>query len=311
MIQGLVIKSTGSWYTVIGPDNGKTDCKIKGSFRLQGIKSTNPIAVGDNVVYEIMPDGVTGIISEVLDRKNYIVRKSTNLSKQSHILAANIDMVLLLVTAANPETSTTFIDRYIATCEAYRIPVTLLFNKIDIFGDLELERLEHLVKIYTTIGYDCLKISVKEGTNMQQVRELLKGKISMVSGNSGTGKSSLINYLEPSFDLKTDIISTSHNKGKHTTTFPEMFLIPSGGYIIDTPGIKAFGSYEFQKNEMYHFFKDIFKYSHDCQFYNCNHTHEPGCNVQRAVQDGNIFLSRFESYLSLISETSDKYRKKY
>ena len=311
-MHGLVIRNTGSWYTVKidGTDN-TVEAKVKGNFRLKGIRSTNPIAIGDKVEFIPQPDG-TALISAIDDRKNYIIRKATNLSKQSHIIAANLDQCFLIVTVAQPETSTTFIDRFLATAEAYRVPVVLVFNKIDVLNDEEQEYLNSMIDLYEYVGYKCLKVSAKTGAGVDAVAEELKGKVTLLSGNSGVGKSTLINNLFPDLNLKTSEISDAYNTGKHTTTFSEMYPIGNDGYIIDTPGIKGFGTFNMEREEVGHYFKEIFRISEDCRFNNCTHTHEPGCAVRQAVENHDISESRYTSYLSMLEDgTEDKYRQGY
>ena len=311
-MHGLVIRNTGSWYTVKidGTDN-TVEAKVKGNFRLKGIRSTNPIAIGDKVEFIPQPDG-TALISAIEDRKNYIIRKATNLSKQSHIIAANLDQCFLIVTVAQPETSTTFIDRFLATAEAYRVPVVLVFNKIDMLNEEEQEYLNSMIDLYEYVGYKCLKVSAKTGAGVDAVAEELKGKVTLLSGNSGVGKSTLINNLFPDLNLKTSEISDAYNTGKHTTTFSEMYPIGNDGYIIDTPGIKGFGTFNMEREEVGHYFKEIFRISEDCRFNNCTHTHEPGCAVRQAVENHDISESRYTSYLSMLEDgTEDKYRQGY
>lgn len=307
-MRGLVIKNTGSWYQVLTDEGNTVDCKIKGNFRLKGIRSTNPVAVGDYVSIVMNEEG-TAFITEIEDRKNYIIRKSTNLSKQSHIIAANVDMVLLVVTVARPETSTTFIDRFLAGAEAYRIPVTLLFNKVDTLSDEEKVLLDGLMHLYTVIGYPCYAISALKDEGLQPVRELLSGKTTLLSGNSGVGKSTFINAILPHLELRTAEISDIHQTGMHTTTFSAMYPLEDGGWLIDTPGIKGFGTFDMEEEEVGHYFKEIFKFSAECKYNNCTHTHEPGCAVRRAVEDHYISLSRYTSYLSMLEDKEEgKYR---
>lgn len=293
-------------------DEGKlVECKIKGNFRLKGIRSTNPVAVGDYVQIILNQEG-TAFISEIEDRKNYIIRRSSNLSKQSHILAANLDQCMLIVTVNYPETTTIFIDRFLASAEAYRIPVKLIFNKIDVYDEDDLHYMDSLIHLYTTIGYPCLKVSARTGEGIDAVREELKDKISLFSGHSGVGKSTLINAILPELDIKTGEISTYHNKGMHTTTFSEMFPLPDGGYIIDTPGIKGFGTFDMEEEEIGHYFPEIFKFSADCRFNNCTHRHEPGCAVRQAVEEHYISESRYASYLNMLEDKEEgKYREAY
>ncbi|MCI6338067.1 MAG: ribosome small subunit-dependent GTPase A [Prevotella sp.] len=305
---GLVIKNTGSWYTVKTDSNQLVECKIKGNFRLKGIRSTNPVAVGDRVSITPNQEG-TAFITSIEDRKNYIIRKSPNLSKQSHIIAANVDQAFLVVTINRPVTSTTFIDRFLASAEAYRVPVVLLFNKTDALEDEEREYQQMMIDLYETVGYQCLAISAANGSGMDKVRELLAGKTTVLSGNSGVGKSTLINSLLPDVQLKTAEISDAHNAGTHTTTFSEMLELPEGGYIIDTPGIKGFGTFDIEPEELTSYFKEIFHFSKDCRFNNCTHTHEPGCAVLKAVEEHYIAQSRYLSYLNMLEDKEEgKYR---
>lgn len=310
-MQGLVIKNTGSWYTVKTDDGRIVDSKIKGSFRLKGIRSTSPVAVGDRVQLVTNQEG-TAFISAIDDRKNYIIRKSSNLSKQSHILAANIDQALLIVTVNRPQTSTTFIDRFLASAEAYRIPVVLVFNKTDQLDDDEMRYQQMVMNLYETVGYQCLAISAETGAGIDEVRALLKGRISLLSGNSGVGKSTLINRLLPTANLRTAEISNAHNAGMHTTTFSEMLELPESGWVIDTPGIKGFGTFDIERTELSSYFKEIFAFSKDCRFNNCTHTHEPGCAVLQALNDHYIAQSRYQSYLSMLDDKDEsKYREAY
>ena len=311
-MRGLVIKSTGSSYIVRLDDGLDVECHIKGNFRIRGIRSTNPVAVGDYVEVQTLPDG-TQWIKEIEERRNYIIRRSTNLSKESHILAANIDQVALIVTINHPVTSTTFIDRFLATCEAYRVRALLIFNKLDLLTDEEKEQLNDLRTLYESLGYETLGISAKninnEGATREALNALLSGKTTLLSGNSGVGKSTLLNALFGKELTRTGKISDAHDKGMHTTTFSEMYFLPDGGAVIDTPGIKGFGSVDMTKEEVSHYFREFFATAKDCRFGNCTHTNEPGCAVQEALVRGDIAISRYESYLSLLGDcTESKYR---
>lgn len=311
-MKGLVIKNTGSWYTVLTDDGLTADCKIKGNFRLRGIRSTNPVAVGDRVEIK------DGFITEIEDRRNYIIRKSINLSKQSHILAANVDQAFLLVTISKPETSTTFIDRFLASAEAYRVPVVLIFNKVDVLTEEELHYQQMMVQLYETIGYECHIISAETGQGVDELRPLLEGKVTLLSGNSGVGKSTLINRIVPGANQRTAEISDTHNTGMHTTTFSEMLPLPTDNHsiqrswLIDTPGIKGFGTFDMEREELTSYFKEIFEFSKQCRFSDCTHTHEPGCAVLKAVEDHYIAQSRYQSYLSMLEDKDEnKYREAY
>jgi len=319
-VKGLVVKNTGSWYTVRTDDGQLLDCKIKGNFRLRGIRSTNPVAVGDRVTLSSpsTEGGREGVfITDIEDRRNYIIRKSINLSKQSHILAANVDQALLVVTVSRPQTSTTFIDRFLASAEAYRVPVILVFNKTDLLDDDELHYQQMMIHLYQTIGYECRAISAAQGDGVEELRPLLEGQITLLSGNSGVGKSTLINRLVPDANLRTAEISDAHNTGMHTTTFSEMIRLPNQtlskvSYLIDTPGIKGFGTFDMEPEEITGYFKDIFHYSKDCRFSNCTHTHEPGCAVLKAVDQHLIAQSRYQSYLSMLDDKDEsKYREAF
>ena len=315
-MKGLVIKNTGYWYTVLTDEGGTVDCKIKGNFRLKGIRSTNPVAVGDRVTIQPNQEG-TAFITDIEDRRNYIIRKSQNLSKQSHILAANVDQAVLVVTINYPETSTTFIDRFLASAEAYSVPVILAFNKRDLLSAEELHYQDMMMQLYDTIGYKCLSISATENIGIDELTTLLQGKITLFSGNSGVGKSTLLNAILPNANLRTSEISDAHNTGMHTTTFSEMLPLlkdttENNGWVIDTPGIKGFGTFDMEPEEICSYFKEIFKFSKDCRFNNCTHTHEPGCAVIQAIEDHYIALSRYNSYLSMLNDKEEgKYRAPY
>ena len=351
-MKGLVIKNTGSWYTVLLDDGLTVDCKIKGNFRLRGIRSTNPVAVGDRVTVASpspsasspaspsagdpasprfaasgLPAGSTAssplFITEIEDRRNYIIRKSINLSKQSHILAANVDQALLIVTVSRPETSTTFIDRFLASAEAYRVPVVLIFNKTDLLSDEQKHYQQLMIRLYETVGYECRAISAETGMGIDELCPMLDGKITLLSGNSGVGKSTLINRLVPGANLRTAEISDAHQTGQHTTTFSEMIRLPDlpsthlpfsvnskSSWLIDTPGIKGFGTFDMEREELTSYFREIFEFSKQCRFSNCTHTHEPGCAVRQAVDDHYIALSRYQSYLSMLGDKDEnKYRE--
>ena len=328
-MKGLVVKNTGSWYTVRTDDGRLLDCKVKGNFRIKGIRSTNPVAVGDRVTVND-----EGWIVAIDDRHNYIIRKSINLSKQSHILAANVDQALLIITVSRPQTSTTFIDRFLASAEAYSVPVVLVFNKTDLLDDDLLHYQQMMVALYSGIGYECRQISAETGDGVEALRPLLDGKITLLSGNSGVGKSTLINRLVPGANLRTAEISEAHLAGQHTTTFSEMISLPltpsrrgrtaapeaspTGGglegasYLIDTPGIKGFGTFDMEREELTSYFREIFEYSKQCRFSNCTHTHEPGCAVLRAVDDHLIAQSRYQSYLSMLDDKDEnRYREAF
>lgn len=310
-MKGLVVKNTGSWYTVRTNEGYDVESKIKGSFRLKGIRTTNPVAVGDRVEIEENREG-TAFITAIEDRKNYIIRRASNLSKQAHIIAANVDQAMLIVTVNYPITTTIFIDRFLATAEAYRVPVKLVFNKIDRYDSDDKEYLQGLIQLYTTIGYPCSMLSAEREDGLEALKADLKGKITVLSGHSGVGKSTIINKLIPGISLRTGDISEYHNKGMHTTTFSEMVALPEGGYLIDTPGIKGFGTIDMEEAEISHYFPEIFKISADCRFNNCTHRHEPGCAVLKAVSNHYISESRYRSYLSILDDKEEsKYRKEY
>ena len=305
---GVVTKSTGSWYTVRVDDKTVIDCRIKGKFRLSGIKSTNPVTVGDIVDFLMEDDNENGIITKIHDRKNYIIRKSVNLSKQTHIIAANIDQVFLMVTLENPVTFPVFIDRFLATAEAYSIPAILLFNKIDLYSKELLAKKQKLEQVYRKIGYECLDVSATEHINIDKLKIFMKNKTSMFSGHSGVGKSTLINAVYPELDLKTAEISEQHKQGQHTTTFAEMFVLPFGGHIIDTPGIKGFGVVDFEKDEIGDYFPEFFALKAHCKFNNCLHVNEPDCAVKNALKSDEIAQSRYVSYLQLLKGENENYR---
>ena len=313
-MKGTVIRNTGSSYVVRLADGNEVKCHVKGNFRIKGIRTTNPVAVGDHVeIGAPGPDGVA-FITDVLDRRNYIIRRASNLSKAAHIIAANVDCAVLVATLAHPTTSFTFIDRFLATAEAYNVPAVLVFNKIDLLCEPEDEGLlEAVGYLYRSIGYTCFGVSAATGEGIEALAEFLQGKTTLFSGNSGVGKTTLINALIPGLDLRTAEISVAHDTGMHTTTFSEMYDLPGGGEIIDTPGVRGFGVYDFKKENVSHYFPDIFRESAHCRFDNCSHTHEPGCAVCEAVEDHRISESRYNSYLSILEEATDagadKYRK--
>ncbi|MCC8089398.1 MAG: ribosome small subunit-dependent GTPase A [Rikenellaceae bacterium] len=309
MKYGIVVKNTGSWYYVEDNDSCEIiECNLKGKLRLKDIRTTNPVAVGDVVYYET-DDAGSHIIKEIRDRKNYIIRKSSNLSKESHIIAANIDAAYIIATLNFPTTSTEFIDRFLVTSEAYNIPATIILNKCDLYTQEEYRAIiESFRQIYELAGYPVIEVSATQKENIHVLQSLVKDKINLFSGNSGVGKSTLIKAIDESLDPKTGEISLYHNKGKHTTTFSEMYRLKEGGYIIDTPGIKSFGLVDLEKNEIGRYFPEIFRYAQDCQYYNCTHTHEPGCSVKEALENGKIAEERFISYLKLIEDGNQKYR---
>ena len=309
-MRGLVYKSTGSWYSVKTPSKEQFDCRIKGKFRLDGIKSTNPIAVGDYVDFELEKnsDVVTGVINNICERKNYILRKSVNLSKQTHILASNIDIVFLIITISSPVTSTNFIDRFLLTSNAYSINTVLLFNKIDLLDNVEKKLLKKLIEIYTNIGYECYEISAKNQYNTDKVESLMKDKVSMFGGHSGVGKSTLINSLQPNLNLRTNNISVQHSQGQHTTTNAELYDLDFGAKIIDTPGIRGFGIVDFNKSDIKNYFPEFYKLVNQCKFNDCMHVNEPKCIVKEFVEDGKIAVSRYENYLQILEDDSSSYR---
>lgn len=307
-MQGTVVRSSGSVYGVRAADGSLIDCRVKGNFRLKGIRSTNPVAVGDHVVFDMREDG-TAYITEILERKNYIVRKASNLSKQSHILAANLDLCFLVVTISHPATATTFIDRFLASAEAYRVPVAIVFNKTDLYNESEREELEYLTALYESIGYCCLHTSATEEDGIDSLKNMMRGKVSLLAGNSGVGKSSLVNAVAPEIAAKVGEISKIHDTGMHTTTYTEMFEFIPGSYIVDTPGVKGFGTYDMEIEEISHYFVEFFELSKDCRYGNCTHTHEPGCAVLEALEKGEIAPSRYQSYLSMLEDKDEgKYR---
>ena len=322
-MKGLVIKNTGSWYVVRTDDGQFFDCKVKGNFRLKGIRSTNPVAVGDRVSIVQQPTAnsqqPTAFITEIEDRKNYIIRKASNLSKQSHIIAANVDQAALIVTISHPETSTTFIDRFLASAEAYRVPVVLIFNKTDIYSEDEFRYLQAITALYESLGYPCLRCSASTGEGIEAIYQAFAGKTTLLSGNSGVGKSTILNQLIPDANVKTAEISSAHDTGMHTTTFSEMYsLLPMAnsqqpmfkGAIIDTPGIKGFGTFDMERTEVSHYFREIFQIGQECRFGDCTHTNEPGCAVLQAVEEHRIAQSRYTSYLSMLEDKdAEKYRK--
>jgi ribosome biogenesis GTPase len=305
---GIVIKSVGSRYKVLTGDENIIECVLRGKLREKEVQTTNPVAVGDKVSIDPGDDKNRGIITGIFERKNYILRKASNLSKQSQIIAANIDQLLLMATIILPQTPVEFIDRFLITAEAYRIPARIIFNKTDLYGADELEKMEHLISIYSRIGYDCFRLSIEEGTGMDEIAGMMKDKVSLISGNSGVGKTTLLNILNPLLNLKTAEISDYHKQGKHITTFTEMHRLPFGGFAIDTPGLRGFGVVDMERNEIYHFFPEIFKVSKECRFYNCLHLDEPGCAVRQAVDRGEVDHLRYRSYLSILNDENTKYR---
>jgi len=309
-VKGIVVKSTGSWYNVKLENGEVVEARIQGKFRIQGIRSTNPVAVGDVVTIK-QDENINNVITEIADRKNYIVRKSINLSKHSHIIAANIDQAVLIVTVSQPKTTTGFIDRFLISAEAYHIPTILVFNKIDLYNKVELDELTSLMNIYSKIGYDCIAVSALNNENLEAIKDILKNKTSVVSGHSGVGKSTLLNTIEPTLNLKTSIISEMHEQGKHTTTFAEMFDLSFGGYIIDTPGVKAFGLIDFDKADLSHYFLEMRAILDNCQYSNCQHINEPKCAVKDAVAKNEIAAFRYNNYLSMYNDDEEEnYRAK-
>lgn len=308
MEKALVIKSTGSRYRVLCHSGNVVECTIRGKFRVKELRTTNPVAVGDNVLFEYEKGGKTGIIAEVLERKNHLLRKASNLSKESQVIAANIDQLFLMITIILPETPVEFIDRFLITAEAYRVPAYIIINKTDLYGDSEKERLDKIVSMYSKIGYECFLVSVKSNEGLDKLRVKLKDRITLLSGNSGVGKTTLLNVLNPSLNLKTGEISDYHKQGKHITTFPEMHKMPFGGFIIDTPGMRGFGVVDMNRNEIYHFFPEIFRTSKLCRYNNCLHLDEPGCAVTKAVEEGIIDQLRYRSYINILEDENSKYR---
>jgi ribosome biogenesis GTPase len=306
--KGVVLKSTGSRYRVLYDEGKIIDCSIKGKLRIEEFRTTNPIAVGDNILFEIDRKTNSGIITEVLDRRNWILRKASNLSKHSQIIAANIDQAFLMITIILPETQVEFIDRFLITAEAYRVPAKIIINKTDLYGEDELSKMKYLKALYNKIGYECISLSLKEFTNLGLLKDLMKGKTNLISGNSGVGKTTLLNSLNPDLNLKTAEISDYHKQGKHITTFPEMHKMPFDAFVIDTPGIRGFGVVDMERNEIYHFFREIFEKSKKCKFNNCLHLDEPGCAVRSAVESGEIAFLRYKSYLNIMDGDNDKYR---
>lgn len=308
-MKGLVIKSTGSWYRVKLEDNRIIPCRIRGKFRTSGMEITNPVAVGDHV--EVIPaeNEPSGLITRIYERKNYIIRKSPNLSHKAQILAANIDQAILIITLKQPVTTTVFVDRFLASAEAYRIPTHLLFNKTDLYNKEEKKELGNWLSLYRSLDYHCLTSSIPRKEGLDEFKELLQNLFTLIAGHSGVGKSSLLNIIDPDLKLKTGEISNYHQSGKHTTTFPEMFAIKNGGYVIDTPGIKGFGMVDMDKEEIFHFFREIFRFSENCRYHNCLHMGEPGCAVKEAVKKGHIAYSRYLSYINMMEENEgEKYR---
>lgn len=310
-MHGLVVKNTGSWFDVRTDEGEVVPCKVKGNFRLKGIRSTSPVVVGDYVTFEKNREG-TAFISAIDDRRNYIIRKASNLSKQSHILAANIDVCLLLVTLKEPVTSEVFVDRVLATGEAYNVPVVILINKIDLLDSQELDRAGQMADLYRSIGYEVMLVSVEDNIGLEAVPPMLKDKTALLAGNSGVGKSALLNRLVPGANARTSSISEAHLSGMHTTTFSTMYDLPIGGRIIDVPGVRGFGTFNFKKEEVSHYFREIFAVGKQCRFGNCMHLNEPGCEVLKAVENGRVSLSRYNSYLNMLEDIDEgKYRPGY
>ncbi len=307
MSEGLILKSTGSRYRVLTKDGRTIECVIKGKLRVNDLQTTNPVAVGDKVLFQF-EDKDRGIITEILERKNYILRKATNLSRQAQIIAANIDQAFLMITIILPVTQFEFIDRFLITAEAYRVPARIIINKTDLYGDEEILKMDNLISVYSGIGYECIKLSLKNKEEPGNIIELMKNRTSLIAGNSGVGKSTLLNKLNPALNLKTEKISDYHKQGKHITTYPEMHPMPFGGYVIDTPGIRGFGIVDMERNEIYHFFPEMFRISKNCRFYNCLHLDEPGCAVRTAVEKGEIDFMRYRSYLNILEDENTKYR---
>ena len=308
MKQGLVIKSTGSWYYVRDDDDRIVPCKIKGTFRIRGIKATNPVAVGDLVTFHLVEDG-TGMINDIKERKNYIIRRATNLSREYQLIASNIDQALLMVSLVRPVTHLAFIDRFLVSAEAFRIPVIIIINKVDLYSVKEMKEMDRLVELYKGIGYHTLHTSLKTKFNLEKLESLLLNCVTVVAGNSGVGKSTLLNLLDPMLNVRTGEISGHHKTGQHTTTFAEMHILKSGARIIDTPGIKGFGMVDIEKEELFHFFPEIFKISEKCRFHNCLHVNEPDCAVMKAFENREISGSRYLNYLALLEDVGEKYRK--
>lgn len=300
---GVVIKSTGSWYVVLDSEGNSIECRIRGKIRLKEVRSTNPVVVGDRVEYEA--EGENGVITDILPRDNYIIRRASNLSKESHIIAANIDQALIVVSLKNPKTNYEFIDRFLVTCEGYKIPATIVLNKVDIAPE---EEVDEFIETYSMAGYRVILSSVKTGEGIDDIAALLKDKTTLLSGNSGVGKSSLVSTIEPTLDIKIGEVSQSHNKGKHTTTFSQIYPLTFGGFIVDTPGIKGFGLIDIDSRELCRYFPDLMRYAPNCKFYNCTHQHEPDCAVERALIEGKISMKRYESYLKMVEEET-KYRQ--